>query len=111
MACVLCCAVSYLSGSESDDLESVSSEDEEMCEAVFVSTPEPAWLTRDWRRRLWQARCAQQKQETSFTAIMALLPGNLPLLPALFSPIHLLTDLTNMHHAQRRREVAHPRGR
>jgi hypothetical protein len=53
-------AVSFVSGSESsDDLESLegSSEDEELAEAVFVSRPEPAWLTRDWRRRLWNARC------------------------------------------------------
>lgn len=51
-------AVSFLSGSESgDELESLEgSEDEEMAEAVFVSSPEPAWLTRDWRRRLWNAR-------------------------------------------------------
>jgi hypothetical protein len=55
---MLCCAASYLSDSESDETGSVSSEEEEheMHRVVFVSSPEPAWLTRDWRRRLWHAR-------------------------------------------------------
>lgn len=59
------CSASFVSGSESgDDLESLegSSEDEELAEAVFVSSPEPAWLTRDWRRRLWNARPTMEER-------------------------------------------------
>lgn len=55
---VLCYAgaASYLTDSESSDAESSEEEEHEMNRVVFVSSPEPAWMNRDWRKRLWHAR-------------------------------------------------------
>jgi hypothetical protein len=59
-----CChaAVSLWSACESYSSESESDgsdwSDHEMYSMEFVSIPEPDWITRDWRMRLWNARCA-----------------------------------------------------